>query len=109
MDQSTVAGVGNYIKAEVLYRTGVSPWRPVTELTSTEYESLCKNVLDVAKESYHSQGATISTYRTVDGEKGTTQFDFQVYSRSKCPKGHDVLRQQTPEGRTSHWCDVCQK
>lgn len=109
MDQSTVSGVGNYIKAEVLYRTGVSPWRPVTEIAPVEYESMCKNVIDVARESYASQGATISTYRTPDGSKGTTQFDFRVYSKKTCPKGHEVIREETPEGRTSHWCPQCQK
>lgn len=109
MDQSTVAGVGNYIKAEALYRSGVSPWRRVTDISPEEYVKLCADVVDVASESYKSQGATISTYRTVDGSRGTTQFDFRVYSRVKCPAGHDVHREETPEGRTSHWCKVCQK
>lgn len=109
MDQSCVAGVGNYLKAEALYRSGISPWRQVTEMTPDEYVVLCKDVIDVATESYRSQGATISTYRTVDGSRGTTQFDFKVYSKSTCPMGHDVVRQETPEGRTSHWCQTCQK
>lgn len=109
MDQSAVAGVGNYIKAEALYRSGVSPWRIVTDISSEEYVSLCKSVTDVASESYKSQGATISTYRTPDGSKGTTQFDFRVYSRKTCPVGHEILREETPEGRTSHWCPQCQK
>lgn len=77
--------------------------------SSDEYVSLCGHVLDVAAESYRSQGATISTYRTVDGSKGSTQFDFRVYSRRACPLGHSVAREETPEGRTSHWCPTCQK
>lgn len=109
MDQSAVAGVGNYIKAEALHRAGVSPWRQVTDITPQEYVKLCRDVLDVASESYSSQGATISTYRTVDGHEGTTQFNFRVYSRKSCPLGHEVIKQETPEGRTSHWCEVCQK
>jgi DNA-formamidopyrimidine glycosylase len=109
MDQSTISGCGNYIKAEVLYRTGVSPWRPVTDVSSDEYVKMCDNMWAVAAESYVSQGATISTYRTVDGNKGTTQFNFRVYSRKKCPVGHDVTNEQTPEGRTSWWCPTCQK
>ena len=109
MDQSVVSGVGNYIKAEVLFRSGVSPWRPVTEITPAEYVSLCESVVTVASESYATQGATISTYKTVDGHEGTTQFNFKVYSMKQCPKGHDVRREETPEGRTSHWCPQCQK
>jgi len=109
MDQTTVSGCGNYIKAECLFRSGVSPWRTVTEITSKEYVKLCEDLLTVAAESYASQGASISTYHTVDGTKGTTQFDFRVYSRKKCPSGHDVSREETPEGRTSWWCKICQK
>jgi len=109
MDQASISGCGNYIKAEVLYRAGVSPWRPVIDITPLEYESLHKSVVQVATDSYKSQGATISTYRTPDGHAGTTQFDFKVYSRKTCPHGHVVVREQTPEGRTSHWCPVCQK
>lgn len=109
MDQRVVSGVGNYLKAEVLYRSGISPWRIVTDMSVGELVSLARNIVDVASESYKLQGATISTYRTVDGQQGTTQFDFRVYSKKKCPLEHDVLRQETPEGRTSHWCPTCQK
>lgn len=109
MDQSVISGVGNYLKAEVLYRSEISPWRSVTDITANEYQILAKNVVDVALQSYRSQGATISTYRTPDGSKGTTQFDFLVYSKKACPKDHPVIRDETPDGRTSHWCVQCQK
>jgi len=109
MDQSTVAGVGNYLKAEILFDVGISPWRQVTDVSAEEYVKLCSSVLRIASESYKSQGATISTYRTPDGDRGTTQFDFKVYSMKFCPAGHEVHREETPEGRTSHWCPVCQK
>ena len=109
LDQSAISGIGNYMRAEALFRAGISPWRSVTEITTDEYVTLCKSVLSVAQESYKSQGATISTYRNVDGAKGTTQFSFQVYSRKSCPKGHEIIKEETPEGRTSHWCKHCQK
>jgi endonuclease-8 len=109
MDQSGVAGVGNYIKAECLLRAGISPWRNVTEITSEEYVKLCGSVIDVATESYEAQGASIRTYRNVDGSKGRKQFEFEIYSRKECPKGHPTIREETPEGRTSWWCGSCQK
>jgi formamidopyrimidine-DNA glycosylase len=108
MDQTVVAGCGNYIKAECLYRSGISPWRNVVDITADEYTRLCKDLKDVSAESYASQGASIRTYRTVDDTKGTTQFDFQIYSMKHCPKGHEVVSETTPEGRTSWWCHICQ-
>jgi len=108
MDQSGVAGVGNYIKAECLLRAGISPWRNVTDITSEEYVKLCGSVIDVATESYEAQGASIKTYRNVDGSKGRKQFDFEIYAQKECPKGHPTKREETPEGRTSWWCPRCQ-
>jgi len=109
MDQKTISGCGNYMKSECLFRGGISPWRPVTDISSEEYVKLHRHVCDVAAESYSSQGASIKTYRTVDNEKGTTQFNFQIYSRKTCTVGHSVLREETPDGRTSWWCSICQK
>jgi len=109
MDQSGVAGIGNYIKAELLFRAGVSPWRNVTDVTSEEYLRLHSAMIAVARGSYESQGATIKTYKTVDGSSGQGQFTFKIYSKSSCPAGHKTRNEETPEGRTSWWCDVCQK
>lgn len=109
MDQSAVAGIGNYIKSEALLRAGISPWRNVMEITSEEYMKLCQSVLDVAAESYKSQGASIKTYRNIDDSKGTTQFNFKIYSKKMCPFGHPVINETTTDRRTSWWCEQCQK
>jgi len=109
MDQSGVAGIGNYIRAEILFDCGVDPWRNVTEITSEEYVKLCEATVRIAEASYKSQGATISTYRTVDDAKGTTQFDFKAYGCKECPSGHGIIRRQDGNGRMMHWCGSCQK
>jgi len=109
MYQGGVSGVGNYIKAECLHRARISPWRKVSDITSGEYVNLCEATLNVARESYQSQGASIYTYTNPDEHKGSMQFNFSVYSQSTCPKGHDIRNEETPEGRTSWWCPVCQR
>lgn len=109
MDQSVVAGVGNYLRAEILYDCGVDPWRNVTELASEEYVKLCEATVRIAEASYKSQGASIKTYRNVDGSTGTTQFDFKAYGRKECPSGHEITRRQDGNGRMIHWCERCQK
>ena len=109
MNQKLIAGVGNYIKAECLYRSGISPWRIVSDINADEFLRLHRSVLDVARESYASQGASIYTYKNVDGSEGSSHFEFQVYGRKTCPQGHPVTNEETPEGRTSWWCQTCQK
>jgi DNA-formamidopyrimidine glycosylase len=108
MDQAGVSGIGNYLRAEILYDCGVDPWRNVTEITSAEYVKLCESTIRIAEASYKSQGATISTYRTVDDSKGTTQFDFEAYGRKECTHGHPITRRQDGNGRMVHWCPRCQ-
>lgn len=109
MDQRAVAGIGNYLRAEILYTCGVNPWRNVTDLSSEEYVSLCEESVKIAESSYRSQGASIKTYRNVDGSKGTTQFTFKVYDKKNCPLGHEIIRKRDLNGRTMHWCPMCQK
>lgn len=109
MDQSCISGVGNYLKAEVLYRSGISPHRPVVELTPDDVMKLWSEVILSCRESYADQGASIRTYRTVDDSKGQAQFTFRIYNMKECPEGHTTVREETKDGRTSWWCKQCQK
>lgn len=58
--------------------------------------------------SYADHGASIRTYKTVDEEKGNAQFFFRVYGLKQCAAGHPVRREETKDGRTSWWCNLCQ-
>jgi DNA-formamidopyrimidine glycosylase len=108
MDQRCISGVGNYLKAESLHRSGVSPHRVVVEMTADEIERLWSEVILSCRESYADHGASIRTYKTVEGENGGGQFHFRVYGMKRCPKGHEVVREETADGRTSWWCKDCQ-
>lgn len=108
MDQRCISGVGNYLKAESLYRAGISPHRPVINMKSEEIEKLWSEVILTCRESYADHGASIRTYRTVSDEQGVNQFHFRVYNKKECPHGHNVRREETPDGRTSWWCNLCQ-
>ena len=108
MDQSCVSGIGNYIKAECLHRAGISPHRIMNQLSNIDLEKIRSEAINVCTESYRSQGATISSYRTADGHKGSMQFNFRVYGKKQCLLGHNIIREETLDGRTSHWCPQCQ-
>lgn len=109
MDQSALSGVGNYLRAEILFDCGIDPWRNVMDVTATEYVALRDSTIRITRESYETQGASIKSYRTVDDEKGTTQFSFKIYAMKKCPRGHVVQRMRDAGARTIHWCSICQK
>lgn len=109
MDQKIIGGIGNYIKAEVLYRARLSPHRLVSSLTESDFSNLNKATKEVVTSSYLSRGATIKTYSGMDGERGDFVFSFQVYGRKECELGFPVIRETTQDGRTTHWVPDLQK
>jgi formamidopyrimidine-DNA glycosylase len=108
MDQGIFCGVGNYIRAEALYLSKLSPWRQCNKLSVDEIKDLCKAIVEVMKESYDHQGATIHTYKTAYGEEGKYSTLFKVYGQKLDPMGRKIIKQSTPDKRTIHWCPEVQ-
>lgn len=108
MDQSLFAGVGNYIRAEALYLCKLSPWRVANSLNSEEIDRLQQALVDVMKESYQHQGATILTYKDAYGAEGKYSSCFKVYGQKNDPLGNKITKETMPDGRTIHWCPAIQ-
>ena len=108
MNQKVVAGIGNYIKAEVLYRAKISPMLLVSELSDAQLIDIYDQTCWVIKASYESRGATIRDYVMPDGTVGDYQFKFLCYSQSMCPEKHRIICHETPDKRTTWWCPECQ-
>jgi formamidopyrimidine-DNA glycosylase len=108
MDQSLFAGVGNYIRAEALYEAGISPRRQCRGLANTEIKKLCEAIVRVMKDSYAHQGATILTYKDAYGAEGKYSSCFKVYGKERDPLGNKIVKENSPEGRTIHWCPSVQ-
>lgn len=108
MDQGFFAGVGNYIRAEALYLSKLSPWRPGNSLTSQEIDSLQESIVQVMKDSYDHQGATILTYKDAFGAEGKYSSCFKVYGQKVDPLGNKIKKETGPDGRTIHWSPTVQ-
>ena len=109
MNQSVICGVGNYVKAESLYRAELSPWRLVGSLSSKEMKALNLCVQHVLQQAYADKGATIKTYRNTDDKPGGASFHFMVYGKKIDPHGNDVIKEETADGRITHWVPTVQK
>jgi formamidopyrimidine-DNA glycosylase len=103
MNQKVCAGVGNYIKCEVLYRSKISPYRKVDELTEQQLKTLYYWISLIMRSSYEQGGASIRNYRRVNGNLGNFVFEFEVYAQRTDPLGNAVVREATPDKRTTHW------
>jgi formamidopyrimidine-DNA glycosylase len=109
MDQSIISGIGNYVKAETLYAARVSPNRIVCDLTPQEFADLRNAAHGVMTASVHFGGASFRNHVNVDNREGDAYQHLQIYGKKKCPEGHIVLRNETRDKRTTHWCSSCQK
>lgn len=109
MDQKILSGVGNYIKAEALYLAKLSPHRIVNSLSDLELATLNKAISSIIRESYRTGGSTFRTYTDFNGEVGNFSSRFMVYGQDKDPLGNEVRREETKDGRTTHWVPEVQK
>ena len=109
MNQGIVAGIGNYIKAESLWLSEISPEMCVEDLEDFELIPLYRSVKDVVHTSYEHGGATFLTHKNFSGKKGNYSCKFLCYSRKIDAEGNIVIKTLTPDGRTTHWAPAKQK
>lgn len=103
MNQNIISGVGNYLKAESLWYSRINPHAKVENLTDINLDMLYKAIIYTINKSYQSQGATIKSYYTFDGEAGSSSHDFVVYGKFKDYNGDEVIKEETLDKRTTHW------
>jgi formamidopyrimidine-DNA glycosylase len=96
LDQHAVAGVGNLLADEILWRAGVNPARPASALTGPQRERLYQAL----------RGAVGDALR--DGGVHTLSMMAARHPGGHCPRDGAELRRATVGGRTTFWCPVHQ-
>lgn len=109
MNQKIFSGIGNYIKAEALYRAKISPWRVGKTLSSEECLALLRSATDIMVESYKLGGTTIATYKNFKGDVGRYGSKLLIYGKTTDPLGNSVKSEETPDKRTTWWVPLIQK
>ena len=109
MNQAVVCGVGNYVKSEALYRAALSPHRIVGSLSTNELQALNLSIKTVLRQAYDGKGATLQNYQNFDGEAGSASLQFLVYRRKRDSYNNEVVKEETADGRTTHWVPKIQK
>ncbi len=109
MNQKCLAGVGNYMKSEILYQTKVDPFIDITDLSDEKIIEIYKFSRKIAKQAYEYGGATLYTFTGLSGDKTDFKDTLKVYSKSVCPLGHKIFKENTPDNRTTHWVPEIQR
>jgi formamidopyrimidine-DNA glycosylase len=96
MDQRRVAGLGNLLADETLWRAGLDPARPAGSLSPVERRRLHRHIR--------------STVAQLDARGGSHMGDLQLarVRGGRCPKDGTELARRTVGGRTTYSCPVHQ-
>lgn len=102
MEQNRFSGIGNYLRAEILYQTKISPFRPLNELTEENIKQLYHHLINFIVECYLGQGQSLYTFKVPAEIKTQKQVELKVYGKSKDPLGNPVVKEKLKD-RTIHW------
>ncbi len=92
MDQSVIAGVGNLLADETLWRAHLSPLRPSGELSEDELDRLRRELRAATRRAIRRGG--VHTGDLIPArERG-----------GDCPRCGAALARETVGGRTTYWC-----
>lgn len=113
LDQSFVAGLGNYLRSEILFVAGIYPnMRPV-DCSEAALERIATAILDLARQSYRTHGIT-NDLAQADSlrESGYAWRDYRfwVFNRDDraCFRCETPIIRETLGGRRCYYCPSCQ-
>jgi formamidopyrimidine-DNA glycosylase len=100
MDQRLIAGVGNLLSDEILWRACIHPATPVRRLSAGKRRRLYE-ALGAAT------GESIRYGRVPHGRRWLTRVRDE--KQAACPRCGTRLKRATVAGRTACWCPRCQR
>lgn len=111
MDNEIVVGVGNIYINESLFDSGIMPLRDSSSLKEYELKKLISSIKKIIKKAIDLGGSSISDYVDAKGDLGNFQNTFKVYGREKgiCLLCKNLIRKIKQNGRSSFYCEHCQK
>ncbi len=111
LDQSLVTGMGNIYADEILFASGVSPFKKMGDLSDFQVKNIFLNIKKILKLAVKERGTTFSDYVDASGKSGGFLKLLKVYGRSgqACLKCRDIIRKAKVAGRGTHYCSKCQE
>jgi len=103
IDQSILAGIGNWLRADILYKCSIHPLTLVKNIHN--WSVLFNAIKHIAEKSY-SEGGSSGEFRNLYGQTG--YYDFLVYNKEKDPHGNPVKILKM-NGRSVYYSPVIQK
>ena len=97
LEQKYISGIGNYLRADILYTAKISPFRTIKSLKKNDIKILYRSIKNVINESYKQQK-----------RYGLHGYDFLVYKMRKTKRNEDVSHELIGK-RHIYWVKSVQK
>ncbi len=113
LDQHYIAGLGNYLRSEILFAARVMPSHKVSDLTAKDVDRLARQTLIISRRSYRTGGITLPSTIARDLQKTVKPFEarrFFVFARAgkSCYRCGARIIRETMTSRRIYSCTGCQ-
>ena len=111
LNQSFIAGIGNYLVDEILFRASIHPLRKADTFSENEIRKLHSSIKYIIKKSIDYGGTTFLTFRGPEGKKGEFWKKLQVFRKTgePCPHCKSPIKRIVVGQRGTHICENKQK
>lgn len=114
LDQGFIAGLGNYLRCEILHAAGVHPRASAHRLNDGTLENLAEQVLVMPRRAYKTGGVTNDPSRVkalkADGARKRAYRHLAFHRAGQaCYRCDDILVREEHGGRRCDRCPTCQK
>ena len=113
LDQGFIAGIGNYLRSEILHYAGLHPTRRPADLGIRAINELARQTLAVTLRAYRARGITNEATRVQQlkaGGASYSAFRFAVFDRAgeACYRCGGGVKRITVSSRRLYFCEGCQ-
>ena len=110
LDQSFVAGLGNYLRSEVLFCARVDPTARPRDLARGSRRLVARQVLELTRRSYCTGGLTLPPSQALKASKRGQQERFGVFAREgrPCRRCRTTVEKVMIGSRRLYLCPSCQ-
>lgn len=122
LDQGFVAGIGNYLRSEILFAARLNPWLRPRDLSAGEQGALARATLTIGRRAYETGGMTnpprrVATLRralpaAVAGhrQRAREAVRFAVFDRDgqACYDCGEIIERVEVSARRLYFCPGCQ-
>lgn len=114
LDQTFIAGLGNYLRSEILFAAALEPQAKPQQLSTAQLARLAEVTLSVATRSYRTGGYTVPEPFIEKARKHGLAYEhsrFMVFDREAqpCRVCQTEIRRITAQSRRLYYCPNCQK